>query len=365
MMLVPLLTGCQLVAPVDHRGLDTQWEAPGVYRVAPLVVGSLVVTLDADGRVTARDRRRGTQVWTRQVAGEGFANEMLQRDGLVLVPGVLLYALDAATGAERWVHAGTGGAAGVVEPAISGDTVFVGGHAGGEATALDLHTGQPLWSTPLGKFVFTPTVTDTLVVYPTRLLGEVAELIALDRATGDIRWRRELPDSAGRPGGTQHAGVQLGDRLVLGTSVAEALAVRLSDGSVLWRRSTGTSQLGGGYRYPALAVDGAALLLRGDGMHESFDPATGAVNWANQIGSTALSGLRLCGQHVCRASGKAWVLSRRGDVLWEGGGGGTGVFFLSNVTVAADGWMYAGVTYNDRDVRLIAFEPPIVVGATP
>ena len=364
MMLAPLLTSCEVFGP-SARGVKPEWEADGQYRVPPIVVGSLVIALDIDGLVTARQRLSGRVVWTRQLAGQGFTRALLHQHGVLLIPGVLLYALEPSSGNIRWVHAGRGEAAGVFEPTISGDTVFVAGYSGLEAAALDLQTGRPYWTTSLGKLVYTPTITEHLAVYPIRSLTEVSELVALDRTTGSVEWRIELPDSAGRAGGTQYAGVQVGDRLVLGTHVAEAMAVRLVDGAVLWKRSTGTSQRGGGYRTRPASIGGGVVLWRGDGMLENFDPATGAIIWATQVGALTLGSPRRCGEQLCMSSGKGWVVSSRGEVLWEGGGPNDGnIFFLSDVATSDDGWWYAGVSYNDKRTLLIGFRPSVAVGAT-
>ncbi|MCU0616421.1 MAG: PQQ-binding-like beta-propeller repeat protein [Gemmatimonadaceae bacterium] len=359
-----LLASCDVLAPGARR-VRPEWEADGFYRVPPIVVGSLVIALDAGGLVTARQRLTGRVVWSRQVVGEGFTRALLHQDGVLLIPGVLLYALEPGTGNIRWVHPGVGEAAGAIEPAIAGDTVFVAGYSGLEATALDLHTGRPYWTTSLGKLVYTPTITERLAVYPIRSLTEVSELVALDRTTGAIQWRVALPDSAGRAGGTQYAGVQVGDRLVFGTHVAEAMAVRLADGAVLWKRSTGTSQRGGGYRRRPASAGGGVVLWRGDGLLENFDPATGETLWATQVGALTLGSPNRCGEHLCLQSGKSWVVSNHGQVLWEGGGPDDGnIFFLSDVATSDDGWWYASVTYNDKRTLLIGFRPSVAVGAT-
>jgi outer membrane protein assembly factor BamB len=358
------LASCDVFSPGAHR-IKPEWEGDGHYRVPPIVVGSLVIALGIDGLVTARQRLNGRVAWTRQLAGPGFTRALLYKDGVLLVPGVLLYALEPSSGNVSWVHSGRGEAAGVFEPTISGDTVFVAGYSGHEATALDLRTGRPYWSTLLGKLVYTPTITERLAVYPIRSLTEVSELVALDRTTGAIQWRVALPDSAGRAGGTQYAGVQVGDRLVFGTHVAEAMAVRLADGAVLWKRSTGTSQRGGGYRTRPASIGGGVVLWRGDGLLENFDPATGETLWATQVGALTLGNPRRCGEHLCMSSGKGWIVSSRGAVLWEGGGPDDGnIFFLSDVATSDDGWWYAGVSYNDKRTLLIGFRPSVAVGAT-
>jgi len=83
--------------------------------------------------------------------------------GIVVVPTLYrdLVALDAVTGAELWRHAGIAGplrethyrGAGqpgyAASPVITGDVVWAV-DTSGLLAALDLHTGQTLWSVPLG-----------------------------------------------------------------------------------------------------------------------------------------------------------------------------------------------------------------------
>ncbi len=359
-----LAVACDSVGP-SRDNFQTEWEAQGTLSTAPIVVDSLVVYLAGDGVVTARHRHSGHSLWTRRLSGEGASDRLLRSGDVLLVPGIYLYALNVRTGAILWVHEGVDGAAGVVAPVIAGDTVFLGGYTGLEGTALDLLSGLVHWTTNLGKLAFTPTVTPSLVIFPVRSIDELDELVAVNRLTGAVQWRLVLPDSAGFAGGSAFAGEVVGDRLVLGTTIAEAMAVRIGDGAVIWRSSSGNAQQGGGYQSRPLYLNGDVLLQRGDGVLEGWDPVAGAVNWSFDYGGLAFRGPQSCAPHICRANGRVWIISRRGELLWAYGGGSTGVVFLSNVAVAADGWMYAGVAINDREGRVIAFKPPIAVGATP
>jgi hypothetical protein len=57
------------------------------------------------------------------------------------------------------------------------------------------------------------------------------------------------------------------------------------------------------------------------------------------------------------------VVDTSGREVWAYGGLNQAVF-LSNVSVAEDGLMYAGVVYGTNDTRLIALRPPVRVGPT-
>src|SRR5690606_31226923 len=133
----------------------------------------------------------------------------------LIVPHAQLHGLDATTGALLWTYQGVDGRAGINAPVVSGDTVFVADY-GGRAAALDAASGAVIWDVDVGEVLFTPSLSADLVLYGTRgFMGGpgigplgAGHLIALDRATGEERWRVALPDSAGFPrsGGATNGG---------------------------------------------------------------------------------------------------------------------------------------------------------------
>jgi outer membrane protein assembly factor BamB len=188
----------------------------------PVVAGSTVYAVDADGTVTAVDAANGRARWQFSAedveevdrlaggaaafddgrlfvaAGNGMVyaldagggGEIWRRHikapirsaptaviGRVLVPTAdgQLFALDAATGDVLWQHAGLFEQAGILggaSPAVAGGIV-VAAYASGEVVALSLESGQQLW-------------TDT-VLRPRRTLaiGSIADIVGDPVIAGD------------------------------------------------------------------------------------------------------------------------------------------------------------------------------------
>ena len=134
-------------------------------------------------------------------------------------------------------------------PSIAGGKIFLQSDQGGEESvlALDEHDGHRLWSTPLGKVGpnrgpqypgarSTPTV-DGEQAYA---LGSDGDLACLESASGQVRWRKNLPkDFGGKPGNWAYAESPLvdGDVLVCtpGGQTATLVALDKKSGDVVWK----------------------------------------------------------------------------------------------------------------------------------
>ncbi|MBL0940272.1 MAG: PQQ-like beta-propeller repeat protein [Gemmatimonadaceae bacterium] len=331
---------------------------------APVVVDSIVVTGLVDGRLVARHRMTGRSLWQLPFSGAEFRAERLLNVGdMVIVPHFLLHGVDIRTGARRWTFGGGGSSAGVLTPTIAGDTVFVAGYTGGTAAALNARTGEVLWRREFEYTVYHPSVTSDLALYPLRRIAGPSFLVALDRGTGEERWRVQVPDSQGVGNGIISGGAVLGDRTVLGTSHGMVLAVRLSDGVLLWTAG-GDGEMNRAYFSQPLAWQGISVMLRtADGVFEGRSPVDGQLLWSTALGSSVMYSPRPCGEYFCHAAGRTLVLDKGGNVLWADGGG-SGAIYLSNVTVAPDGIMYAGVYYNAPQRGYVrAFRSGVSIGS--
>ena len=366
-VLLVAAAGCALLEPDTTSGdLEVLWEVPAWVSTQPVVAGDLLIAGEKDGTVVAYNRRTGAVRWRRQLNAIIEIERLLLAGDVVVVPGVTLFALDVRTGVVRWSRFGADRTDGTLTPALAGDTLFVPGFTGQEATALDVRTGIPFWSVPLGKTVFVPTVTDSLVLYPLRFAESAAvpeELVALDRRDGSVRWRHAFRDSLGVRGGALVGGAVVDDRVIVGTKIETVVALRLADGALLWEVIAGGPRQGG-YGRSALRVGTQVVLHRANGVMESRDATEGQLAWslANN-GRLSSFAVQRCGAELCRADGRLRVVDTSGREVWAYGGLNQAVF-LSNVSVAEDGLMYAGVVYGTNDTRLIAFRPPVRVGPT-
>lgn len=349
------------------------WEIPGEVRTQPLVVDSLVIVAFQDGRLTAFQRASGAVVWQRRFQGEIFGERMLRHGEILVVPEYALHGVNVRTGALLWSYGGPKGTAGVSTPAMAGDVVYAADYNPGRAAALDVNTGALLWTVDLDATLFTPNVSDDLVLYPTRKrLGANGEgglgagdLIALDRITGEEHWRFYIPDSAGffASGGTTNAGLVVGDRVIFGSRSSRIFALRLSDGGLIWEQ-TGSTPVRAWYHHAPVLFDGAAVLVRADGVLEARATDDGSIVWSTSLSSYDTKRPDICAPYLCLAFGRVWVVDRAGSIAWEHGGSAAGVVYLSAPAIDSDGVMYIGTVRGLSDTRFLAFMPPITLGPT-
>lgn len=168
------------------------WSSPAVFQ-GTAFIGS------ADGSLHAVDVSTGTARWRYDTEGRshvsadfGFDRRTLQsspsvgegrvyfgsRDGFV-------YAVDAETGALAWRFDHEVSWC-ITSPAFQDGVVFAGSSDGLFAHALDASSGQELWRTPTESRVFaSPALSGETV-----LVGDHAGvLLAMDRGSGAERWR--------------------------------------------------------------------------------------------------------------------------------------------------------------------------------
>jgi outer membrane protein assembly factor BamB len=146
----------------------------------------------------------------------------------------------------EWEYEGT-----VLSTAVSGDTVYAtavrfraenGYRTSGYVYALSRHTGEILWAfqegegNSLHRFVSAPLVDRELLVI-TDFEGNA--YIALDRMTGEERWRR-YGDMDGYFGPLDSPKVS-GDTIFGGSADRYAVALHRETGEVLWATRTAAS----------------------------------------------------------------------------------------------------------------------------
>ena len=160
-----------------------------------------------------------------------------------------------------WKSEGVG--AGFSSVAVAGDNIFTMGDQKGSSYvfAIERATGKPLWSTKVGKAGgnytgtrCTPTV-DGKLVYG---IGQFGDLVCLDTAKGEEKWRKDFrKDFAGRAGGWNYCESPLidGDRLVCtpGGPKATMVAFDKLTGEEVWRSAVGDSA-----QYSSIVISNAA-----------------------------------------------------------------------------------------------------------
>lgn len=216
-MLQPAFSGGSVYAS-GRKGDITRFDAAGrqVWRVRSepgLSAGvgasdSSVVVANSEGLLVAHDAADGKQLWKISVGAEILAEPLLAGDLVVVRIGdSKLAAYSLADGSRKWVyqraqaplslrsHAGM---------AVAGD-LLIAGFPGGKLVALTLAVGVQRWEAtvalPKGSNEI-ERLTD--VIGEPVLLGDVACVAAfqgrvacVDRATGNLRWARDIPSAVG------------------------------------------------------------------------------------------------------------------------------------------------------------------------
>lgn len=179
-----------------------------------------------------------------------YASSPLLLNGLVVIGcgDSNVYALDAATGVERW-HFQTGSRVRAT-PAADGRSVFVGGFDG-VMVALDLKTGAKKWSFktagnkyfPVGEIQSSAAVADGLVIFGSR----DGVLYAVDAKTGGEVWKNSHKGSWVISSPAVKDG-----RVYVGSSDAVFIrAVELKTGKEIWTTPVKTNV----FSSPAIAGD--------------------------------------------------------------------------------------------------------------
>jgi len=195
-------------------------------------------------------------------------------------------------------------------------------------------------------------------------------VMSLDRKDGKIVWqqvvREALPDEAGhRTASLASASPVTDGEMVIASFGSYGLYAFLRDGSLVWKRDLGRYQsLHGHGEGSSPVLRGDLLIVNWDHEGQSFlaalDRRTGAERWKtlrNEITSWATP-------IVVDHAGKTQVIVSgtnrvrgydlaTGEVIWECGG------LSANVVaspVAADGWVFAGSSYDRRALLAIQLD---------
>jgi outer membrane protein assembly factor BamB len=191
-------------------------------------------------------------------------------------------------------------------------------------SAIDKRSGRAVWTKPLGKLsASTPAVTAN-TVYATVLSSghprEPGRIVALNSATGAVRWFRSLPSPSESSPLIDHGrlffGSQNGTVYALSSSTGHVIWTYHASGAVkasptlshgilyfgdysghlqaisertgrrLWRSGSGGALLGSGTFYSTAAVVyGRVFLGNTDGRVYAYDASNGKLDWAVQTGA--------------------------------------------------------------------------------
>ena len=175
--------------------------------------------------------------------------------------------IDAATGRIAWRFATDGPAA--CRPVAAGGTILVSCR-GGTAYGIDARTGRARWKLKVGGVYENPCVAGSLA-----LLGMRQEIIAVEIATGKVRWR-----APGGGEGNSELGMVAAGGMVCCTDLGPprkgpVRALGLAAGKQAWSHPKD----GAAGRIFDIEVAGGTVLVAG-GALVALDGATGRETWS-------------------------------------------------------------------------------------
>ena len=257
---------------IDATTGKVRWrrKVDGAKPSSPAIDGELVIVSSKDGTVTALDRRTGRPRWVLRTPG-GDESSPVAVDGLVYFGSQdgRLYAVRASDGHVRWAY-DTGGRINS-SPSIFGRRVCVTTYAGA-IVCLNRRTGQKLWVTYVKRDAF--------------------------------RWESFYASASTD-----------GQRLYTISRDGRVVAVRASDGQVVW-----TQQVAGwGYTTPAVAY-GKVFIGGFDGKMHAYHAATGAEAWSTYVGGKILGAPVVIGKLVFFSTHEGRTYALRvsdGKLMWK------------------------------------------------
>jgi eukaryotic-like serine/threonine-protein kinase len=189
------------VYALDARTGRERWRfrTGGRVYASPAVAAGTVYVADQAGSVFALDLTSGRQIWRFATEGTrlnsadwGFDRTTVQSSPAVAGGAVyvgardgFLYAIDRATGVQRWRHDHKVSWVNS-SPAVSDGLVYAGTSDGQFVQAVDTATGEERWRAKTAGVVWASPAVDNALVY----VGEGnGTMYALDKRTGQEAWR--------------------------------------------------------------------------------------------------------------------------------------------------------------------------------
>ncbi|MCE9659818.1 MAG: PQQ-binding-like beta-propeller repeat protein [Burkholderiales bacterium] len=325
----PALAGVyEAPAPRRLLGVRFSFTAGAPIRGTPAVAAGSVYFGSADGTVYALDAASGKERW-RVALGSGVSASPCVVDGTVFVTSRdgRLHALAAADGARRW-----GADLGrdrdsrnywdfyTSSPVAFAAALYVGS-GDGHVRAFDLRSGRLLWSHDAGSRVrSTPAVSDSTVVVGT-MSGHV---LALDRQSGSLRWRFATEGAsrsfADRENDTTSVfgSASIADGVVaIGGRDGFAYGIDLASGALKWK----TTHDGSSWILSSAVQDGQLYLASGSAaIVQAADLQSGAERWRFATGGAVFGSPAIAGSVllVSDFSGALHAIDKTsGAALWR------------------------------------------------
>ena len=293
-----VFVGLERLSAFDAETGETLWEdGRDVRNGVAIADGRVIAPSDATDRIRAFDARTGDTLWEQRLSSglrggslSATATPAIGGEQVLVASHEDVFALDAATGEERWQQAV--GDRVRTAPTVTDEHVYVG--VQGRLRALEAANGSEAWQYTGDLSRASPAVADGTLYVGGRFAGdedgdgdgdeggaaEVAGLVALDAATGEERWR------VAREGFAAHSPVVADDLVYVASEDNRLYALDAATGEVRWSLAfewdLGTPAL----LEDALAVSaGGRLYSIGAGANADRDPWAGVVTPTDEAGA--------------------------------------------------------------------------------
>ena len=330
-----------------------EWRQAARGRGTPAADADVVYFLSREHQVVAIARADGRVRWSASTGGleaSTMGTRVVLAGGVVVAGDSDVIAFDRETGRRRWTSAVSGAeGVGPFLGAASGGVIYTGS-AAGRLYAFRAGDGAMLWGYLVGSgmTVFAPILAGGLVVASFTHFGErqTGGVVAVDRRTGQERWRRPFPSWNAAVTATGAAGepIVVDEWVVASSQEGVIYAIGRDTGEVAWviaepaRRADGHSN--GGQDFRPLAHAGP-LLVAGSlsGEIAAYDVATRRLRWRTApVPASVAFGLAADSvlAYVPLLSGHLLVVEvRTGRERWRLGGGTDGFTWTPLVTDSA------------------------------
>lgn len=267
---------------------------------SPAVSGGKVYVASRDGAVYALDAATGKQIWKNSIGGAHNSSPLVVSGKVIIGAGAketLVYALNAETGAVEWKLA-TGQPVSSSASALGG-VVYIGSNDG-KYYAIDIATGKEKWSvqTDGGIFLSSPLISNNLAIgAPGDYDRSVSAWAAAD---GKPAWQYTMPGE-GKTLVSSPAADSDTVYVNSGYKTSTLYAINSTTGALRWKTNTGEGTEFGYLSSPAVGKE-YVWVGSADGKLLGIDKKTGAVKANIDLGKPILSSPALTADKALVAS---------------------------------------------------------------
>lgn len=264
---------------------------------APAIGTDMVVTVSANGEITASNKANGDKMWSHDL-DQTISSTATISGGRIFVGTIngWIYALDEQSGKLLWQSNVPSEV--LAAPAANNTTVVVHSHDG-SVTAFSADRGDQLWqATNQSPSLSLEGNSKPVIAGDNVIVGfDNGELSSYSLASGSLNWQRPVAIPAGGSEVSQMVDIS-GTPVVKGGIVyvtsyhGNLVAVNALDGSLIWQQPLSS--------YRSLAVsDDAVVITDEKGDVKAYNRETGQIRWTQSAFSwRSTTAPQIIGQYV-------------------------------------------------------------------